>query len=115
MIALRPANALGPVKIPENLGGTLCLGDGSTVGRMTKRRIVCVLTACCFLAVSARAQQQQRPEDPEDEKQIGLWLDQGISTGLSSNKSLDIEFHERFDEGASNLCRSAVRGGLCWS
>jgi hypothetical protein len=81
---------------------------------MTKRRIVCVLTACCFLAVSARAQQQRKPEDPEDEKQIGFWLDQGISTGLSSNKSLDIEFHERFDEGASNLFEYFVQGGVAF-
>jgi hypothetical protein len=44
------------------------------------RRIVCVIVVLCscVLAVPARAQQQQEPEDPEDEKQIGLWLDQGI-------------------------------------
>ena len=69
------------------------------------RSVVCVIAVLCgcVLAVPARAQQQKEPEDPEDEKQIGLWLDQGISTGLSANKSLDVEFHERFDEGASNL------------
>jgi hypothetical protein len=38
------------------------------------------------------------PEDPEDEKKIGLWLDQGVSYGLSDNKSLEVSFHERFDE-----------------
>jgi hypothetical protein len=90
----------------------MCLGDGSTVRR--QRRIVCVVTVCSFLTVSARAQQQQKPEDPEDEKQIGLWLDQGISTGLSSNKSLDIEFHERFDEGASSLFEYFVQGGVAF-
>ena len=68
----------------------------------------------CVLAVPARAQQQQLPEDPEDEKQIGLWLDQGISTGLSANKSLDVEFHERFDEGASNLFEYFVQGGVAF-
>lgn len=57
---------------------------------------------CCLLTAVAKAQQQP-PDDPENEKQIGLWLDQGISTGLSANKSLELKFHERFDEGASNL------------
>jgi|SRR6516162_6426539 hypothetical protein len=37
---------------------------------------------CCVMIVPARAQQQQPPEDPEDEKQIELWLDQGMSAGL---------------------------------
>ena len=80
------------------------------------RRIVCVIAVLCscVLAVPARAQQQQQPEDPEDEKQIGLWLDQGISTGLSANKSLDVEFHERFDEGASNLYEYFVQGGVAF-
>ena len=50
------------------------------------RRIVCVIAVLCscVLAVPAKAQQQQEPQDPENEKQIGLWLDQGISTGLSA-------------------------------
>jgi len=61
----------------------------------------------------ARAQ-QQAPEDPEDEKQIGLWLDQGVSAGLSANKSLEVEFHERFDEGASNLYEYFVQGGVAF-
>jgi Protein of unknown function (DUF2490) len=82
----------------------------------TLRRIVCVIAVLCscVLAVRARAQQQKEPEDPENEKQIGLWLDQGISTGLSANKSLDVEFHERFDEGASNLFEYFVQGGLAF-
>ena len=80
------------------------------------RRIVCVIAVLCscVLAVPARAQQQKEPEDPENERQIGLWLDQGISTGLSANKSLDVEFHERFDEGASNLFEYFVQGGLAF-
>ena len=81
------------------------------------RRIVCVIAVLCTFvwAVPARAQQQeQKPEDPEDEKQIGLWLDQGISTGLSANKSLDLEFHERFDEGGSNLYEYFVQGGVAF-
>jgi hypothetical protein len=41
-------------------------------------RKICVLAllCSCFLAIPARAQQQPEPEDPEDEKKIGLWLDQ---------------------------------------
>jgi hypothetical protein len=71
-----------------------------------------VLALAVFCScVLARAQQQQ-PEDPEDEKKIGLWLDQGISASLSENKSLEIEFHERFDEGASNLYEYFVQGGV---
>ena len=76
---------------------------------------VCVLTVlcCCALTFTARAQQQE-PEDPEDEKQIGLWLDQGISAGLSPDKSLEVEFHERFDDGASNLFDYFVQGGVAF-
>ena len=66
----------------------------------------------CMLAVPVGAQQQ--PEDPEDDKQIGLWLDQGISTPLSPDKSLDVEFHERFDEGGANLYEYFVQGGIAF-
>jgi len=72
------------------------------------------LLCSCFLAIPARAQQQPKPEDPEDEMQVGLWLDQGISTPFSDNKSLDIEFHERLDEGASNLFEYFVQGGVAF-
>jgi hypothetical protein len=54
------------------------------------------------------------PEDPEDEKQVGLWLDQGISSDLSANRSLEVEFHERFDEGASNLFEYFFQGGVAF-
>ena len=67
----------------------------------------------CVLAISARAQ-QQKPEDPEDDKQIGLWLDQGVSFTLPQSRSLDIEFHERFDKGGSNLYEYFVQGGLAF-
>jgi hypothetical protein len=43
----------------------------------------------------------QQPEDPEDEKQIGLWLDQEVSIGLSPSRSFEVEFNERFDDGVS--------------
>ena len=72
------------------------------------------MLCCCVLAVPAKAQQQQAPEDPEDEKQVGLWLDQGISAGLSRNKSLETEFHQRFDEGASNLFEYFFQGGVAF-
>jgi len=68
----------------------------------------------CVLTVPARAQQQQAPEDPEDEKQVGLWLDQGVSAGISRNKSLEAEFHQRFDEGASNLFEYFFQGGVAF-
>ena len=89
--------------------------DNSAVRRITKRRILCVLTllCSCALAIPVRAQ-QQLPEDPEDEKQIGLWLDQGVSTDLSANNSLETEFYERFDEGASNLFEYFVQGGVAF-
>jgi hypothetical protein len=68
---------------------------------------------CCLLTAAAKAQQQP-PEDPENEKQFGLWLDQGISTSLSADKSLEVEFYERFDEGASNLFEYFVQGGVAF-
>ena len=72
------------------------------------------LLCCCLLTVPARPQQQQPPEDPEDEKLVGLWLDQGISADLSPNKSLVVEFHERFDEGASNFFEYFVQAGVAF-
>jgi len=76
-------------------------------------RVIALAMACCCVA-AGRASAQQQPEDPEDEKQVGLWLDQGISAGLSPSKSLEIEFHERFDEGASNLFEYFVQGGVAF-
>jgi hypothetical protein len=72
------------------------------VGQSWYRYIVLAVVVCCVLTAAA-AQQQSAPEDPEDDKQLGLWLDQGISVPLSADKSAEFEFHERFDEGASNL------------
>jgi hypothetical protein len=66
---------------------------------------------CCLLAVPVIAQQ---PEDPEDNKGMGLWLDQTISDGLSPNKSLEFEIHERFDEVASNLYEYFFQGGMAF-
>ena len=80
------------------------------------RRTVIALALVCgsVFVVPARAQQQPLPEDPEDEKQIGLWLDQGISTSLSSSTSLELEFHQRLDEGASNLFEYFFQGGVAF-
>lgn len=72
------------------------------------------LLCWCLLASLAWAQQQQKPEDPEDDKQLGLWLDQGLSTGLSANKSLETEAYERFDEGGSNLYEYFFQGGVAF-
>jgi hypothetical protein len=83
-------------------------------GQSWRMSFVFAVIGCCILAVPARAQQQQEPQDPENEKQIGLWLDQGISTGLAANKSLEVEFYERFDEGASNLYEYFVQGGVAF-
>jgi len=92
---------------------TLPLGHSWVVSRNAHWAVL--LAVFCFvLVVPARAQQPQPPEDPEDEKQIGLWLDQGMSAGLSTNKSLEVEFHERFDEGASNLFEYFVQGGVAF-
>jgi hypothetical protein len=57
------------------------------------------------------AQQQQ---DPENERRIGLWFDQVISAGLSANRSLEFESHERLDEGASNLFEYFLQGGVAF-
>ena len=62
----------------------------------------------CLLAVSAMAQSQ----DPENEKQLVLWLDQTDSARLSPDKSLELEFHQRLDEGASNLFEYFFQGGV---
>src|SRR6516225_2606473 len=69
-----------------------------------------VLCACVLAAASLAYAQ----EDPEDDKGFGLWLDQGLSVGLATNRSLEFEFHERFDEGASNLYEYFVQGGLAF-
>lgn len=86
------------------------------IKRIAIRRVVFALAilCCCLLTHAVRAQQKSLPEDPEDEKLVGLWLDQGISNGLSANKSLEIEFHERFDEGASNLFEYFGQGGIAF-
>lgn len=91
-------------------------GNAPAVRRGTKRRLVCVLAVMCscVLAAPVRAQQTQEPEDPEDDKQLGLWIDQAVSIDLSAKKSLELEFHERFDEGASNFYEYFIQGGVAF-
>ena len=76
------------------------------------RRVILFAVLCCCM-VTGRAQAQQ-PEDPEDDKKLGLWLDQGISSGLTPSKSLEIEFYERYDEVISNFYEYFVQGGIAF-
>jgi uncharacterized protein DUF2490 len=57
---------------------------------------------------------QQQQEDPEDEKQFGLWLDQPVSVVLSAQRSLEFEFHERLDKGGTNLFEYFGQGGVAF-
>jgi Protein of unknown function (DUF2490) len=84
--------------MPNAIGGTLVL------------TVLC----CCVMCCQAEAQQRSAPEDPEDDKKLGLWLDQGISTGLTPSKSLEIEFHERYDEVISSFYEYFVQGGIAF-
>jgi hypothetical protein len=78
-------------------------------------RMMVLAALCCFAMYGqARAQQVTAPEDPEDDKKLGLWLDQGFSIGLTSNKSLEIEVHERYDEVISNFYEYFVQGGVAF-
>ena len=89
---------------------------GHTCGRSPTgfRFTLLVLVLCSCVPVVCAQAQAQKPEDPEDEKAIGLWLDQGVSAPFSGNKSLEVEFHERFDEGASNLFEYFGQAGFAF-
>jgi hypothetical protein len=69
------------------------------------------LLCVCLLVVPVSAQQQ---EDPEDDKRLGVWLDQGVSAGLSPSRSLEFEVHERFDNEASDLYEYFFQGGMAF-
>ena len=77
-------------------------------------RIIVLLVVCCCVVNGRVKAQQQPPEDPEDDKKLGLWLDQGISTSLTPSKSLEIEFHERYDEVISNFYEYFVQAGVAF-
>lgn len=78
------------------------------------RRVLLFAVLCCCMVTGRARAQQQPPEDPEDDKKLGLWLDQGISSGLTPSKSLEIEFHERYDEVISNFYEYFVQGGIAF-
>lgn len=101
---------------PKTLPAPIHRTTGHKVDHRPRRLrpvLLLAVLSCCVLAVPAQAQ-QQKPEDPEDEKQIGLWLDQGISAPFSQNKSVEVESHERFDEGASNLFEYFLQAGVAF-
>jgi hypothetical protein len=77
------------------------------------RRWILAAVICCSVAGGVRAQ-QTAPEDPEDDKKLGFWMDQGISTGLTPDKSLEVEFHERYDEAFSNFFEYFVQAGVAF-
>jgi hypothetical protein len=66
----------------------------------------------CLLSIPAIAQPLLPQQDPEDDRKFGLWIDQAISIGLSENRSLDFAFHQRFDEGGTNLFLYFFQGGM---
>ena len=69
------------------------------------RTVAFTVTAlCCFLlAMPAKAQPIPPNQDPEDERKLGLWIDQSLSYSLSADRSLDFGFEQRLDEQATNL------------
>lgn len=80
-------------------------------------RTAVVVLCCCLLAIAAGAQEQQllqQQEDPENERRFGLWLDEAISVGLLADRSLEFEFHQRLDEGATNLFEYFFQGGVAF-
>ncbi len=82
---------------------------------MLIRKCLLLAAVLCFLVVGrAAAQQPQPPEDPEDDKKLGLWLDQGISYGLTPGTSLEFEAHQRSDEHVSNFYEYFFQGGIAF-
>jgi hypothetical protein len=77
-------------------------------------RVIALAALFGWAMIGQARAQQQPPEDPEDSKKLGLWLDQGISTGLTPSKSLEIEFYERYDQVISNLYEYFVQGGVAF-
>jgi hypothetical protein len=56
----------------------------------------------------------EQPEDPENDHRLGLWLDQTVSALFERNTSLELEFHQRLDEGASNLYEYFIQAGVAF-
>jgi hypothetical protein len=70
-----------------------------------------LLLFCC-LAIPAIAQPLLPQEDPENERKLGAWFDETISIGLSEQRSLEFAFHQRLDEGGTNLFVYFFTGGM---
>jgi hypothetical protein len=86
----------------------------AAVSRRAVLQAAVVVLCSCLLAFPAIAQQPPPQQDPEDERRFGLWLDETTSGGLSPNRSLEFEFHQRLDEGASNLFEYFFHGGIAF-
>jgi hypothetical protein len=74
-------------------------------------RFAVAVLLCRLPAIAQPPPQQQ---DPETERRFGLWFDQAVSARLSPNRSLEFEFHQRLDEGASNLFEYFFQGGMAF-
>jgi Protein of unknown function (DUF2490) len=70
--------------------------------------------AFCWSLAALPAIAQQQPEDPEDDRKFGIWLDETVSVGLSSNNSLEFDFPQRFDQEAHNLYEYFFQGGIAF-
>jgi hypothetical protein len=88
----------------------------STSGLQTCSQAAAVVFLSCQIAIPAIAQQRLllQEEDPETERRFGLWLDQAVSTPFSPDRSLEFEFHQRLDDGASNLFEYFFQGGMAF-
>ena len=80
---------------------------------------ICITVRCsgvalCWCLVAFPAIAQQQPEDPEDDKRFGIWLDETVSIGLSSNNSLEFDFPQRFDQEAHNLYEYFFQAGIAF-
>jgi len=73
---------------------------------------VVVVLCSSLLALPAIAQPLQPDQDPENERKLGAWFDEAISIGLSENRSLEFAFHQRLDEGGTNLFVYFFTGGM---
>jgi len=79
--------------------------------RFSRAAAAAVFLCFCLWPGPARAQE---PNDPENDKRLGLWIDQIVSAGIAPNRSLELEFHQRSDDGASNLYEYFFQGGLAF-
>ena len=69
---------------------------------------------CYWLLVIPALAQELPQQDPEDERRLGLWFDEAISVSLSPDRSLEFEFPQRLDEGASNLFEYFLQGAVAF-